>query len=83
MPKGIPNPKTTDGTAPRRLTVTLRPADYDALAQLAAEQYRTPDLQAAWLIAKVLQDAGRAPAPTPSPTAARILEHAAAKTNGS
>ena len=84
MPKGIRNQPESAvvNDAPRRLTITLRPADYDALAELAGEQYRTPELQGAWLIAKVLSEAGRAPA-APSPQALRILDHAAAKANGS
>lgn len=83
MPKGIPNKTETAVAtdAPRKLTITVRAADYDALVQFAAEQYRTPELQAAWLIARVLNEAGRGPGATPSPLAARILDHAA-KTNG-
>ena len=83
MPKGIRNQADPAAVndAPRRLTITIRPADYEALVQFAAEQYRTPELQAAWLIARVLNEAGRGPGATPSPLAARILDHAA-KTNG-
>lgn len=86
MPKGIPTTKpTADAGAPRKITLTLRPADYDALAELAGEQYRTPELQASWLLAKVLSEAGRTP-PTPAmgPThAQRIIDRAAeAKGNG-
>jgi hypothetical protein len=63
MPKGIPTNKTepTDRTAVKRLTITLNPADYDALCVLAQEQYRTPDLQASYLIMRVLADAGCSP----------------------
>lgn len=63
MPKGIPNhitPKPAEET-PRKLTLTLRPEHYDALIELASEQYRTVELQAAWLLVKVLSEAGRTP----------------------
>lgn len=67
MPKGVPNTNTrTPPTPPigaiptdRRLTVMLHERDYAALAELAGEQYRTVELQAAWLLAKVLAEAGR------------------------
>lgn len=59
MPKGIPNTPEPTGEAARKVTVTLRPEHYAALAQLAGEQYRTVDLQAAWLLAKVLGEAAR------------------------
>lgn len=59
MPKGIPNNKTTGETAVKRLSITLNPGDYEALCMLAQEQHRTPDLQAAYLIMRVLADAGR------------------------
>lgn len=59
MPKGIPNNKTTGETAVKRLSITLNSGDYEALCVLAQENYRTPDLQAAYLIARVLADAGR------------------------
>ncbi len=82
MPKGIPNNTgPVAGEAARKITLTLLPADYAALAALAAEQYRTPELQAAYLLARVLRESGRtadainADAIT-NPTAARILERA-------
>lgn len=58
MPKGIPNTKS-EPTAVKRLSIVLNPTDYEALCVLAQEQYRTPDLQAAYLIMRVLADAGR------------------------
>ena len=85
MPKGIPTPQSD--ADPRKLTITLLPEHYAALAQLAAEQYRTPSLQAAWLLAKILSDAGRVAAPAgttvvgttaPVAHATRILERARA-----
>lgn len=73
-------------TKPRKLIISLRPADYTALQELAEEQYRTTALQAAYLIAKILREAGRAPAlngspagdasPAPVAHAQRILNRA-------
>lgn len=77
MPKGIPNNTgPVAGEAARKITLTLLPADYAALAALAAEQYRTPELQAAYLLARVLRESGRTADAITNPTAARILERA-------
>jgi len=85
MPKGIPNTPKPNEEAPRKMTITLRPEHYAALLQLADEQYRSVELQAAWLLAKVLGDAGRvaavngqATAGTTAPVAhaQRIMERA-------
>lgn len=90
MPRGVPNKQGMADTPPRKLSVTLHEADYVALEQLAFEQYRTPELQLAWLVSKVLSEAGRVP-PRPDPVAQtasavahaqRIMERAA-KANGS
>lgn len=59
----------------QRLTIVLRENDYLALQQMAREQYRTAELQAAWLLAKALSEAGRVTAPG-TDHAARILERA-------
>jgi hypothetical protein len=59
MPRGISNPKPTEDTPPRKLTITLHATDYAALQELAAEQYRTPELQASFIVAKVLGEAAR------------------------
>ena len=86
-----PTPRT--GTIPvdRKLTVMLREGDYAALVELAGEQYRTPELQAAWLLAKVLAEAGRTSTPVEVVDrqvgravdhAERILERARAAQNG-
>ena len=85
MPKGVPNTKqAADGQTTRKLTIVLHEEDHAALQALAFEQYRTPDLQAAWLLAKVLSEAGRTPPLlTPGPThAQRIIERAEARANG-
>lgn len=58
MPRGIPSTPPTPPTD-RKLTITLHEQDYAALVELAVEQYRTPELQAAWLLAKVFSEAGR------------------------
>ena len=87
MPKGTPNPQPT-GEAPRKLTLIIQAADYAALQELADEQYRTPELQAAYLIAKILRDAGRnaspngvaGGAPAPVAHAQRILDRARVRT---
>lgn len=72
----------------------MRPSDYTALAALARDSYRTPELQAAWLLVKILRDAGLAspplgavvgednPTTAPVSHASRILERARAKQNG-
>ena len=59
MPKGIPTKAEQPGQ--RKMIVILNQADYDALCVLAQEQYRTPNLQASYLIMRVLADAGRSP----------------------
>ena len=86
MPRGVPNNnKGADTPPPRKLTVTLHEADYVALEQLAYEQYRTPELQLAWLVAKVLSEAGRTAPQSAGHVAERILQRAKAATeaNGS
>ncbi len=81
MPEGVPNTKqAADGQTTRKLTIVLHEEDHAALQALAFEQYRTPDLQAAWLLAKVLSVRR---AVTPGPThAQRIIERAEARANG-
>ena len=52
MPRGIPNEKETNGR--KVLSVALNDAEYDKLMKIAADQYRTPQLQAGWLLKQVL-----------------------------
>ena len=40
----------------RQITITLSPADYDALEYIARTQYRTPDQQAAYFIVRLLAE---------------------------
>jgi hypothetical protein len=56
----------------------LHERDYVALVELAGEQYRTPELQAAWLLAKVLAEAGRTSSTVESVDrqAGRAVDHA-------
>lgn len=75
MPRGIPKQNPDDPTPPQFLRVTLRPEDYAALARLAGESYRTPELQAGYMLAKMLSG-------TTADTAARIIAHAKANNIG-
>lgn len=52
MPKGIPNEKTITGQ--KQIRIRLNDADFEKLAILAQEQYRTPQLQASYLLKQVL-----------------------------
>lgn len=60
MPKGIPN---TNPPSPRpaekKIVIILNPADLAMLEKLATEQYRTPQLQASYLLSRVLAEAIR------------------------
>lgn len=52
MPRGTPKEK--DPTPPNFLRIRFRPEDFDALQALADENYRTPELQAAFMVANLL-----------------------------
>lgn len=79
MPKRITPPQSEETV---RVILAMRRVDYDALAALAAESYRTPELQCAYLIARILADSGRTSTngqPSPTGHVGRILDHARAK----
>ncbi len=59
MPKGVPNstPPPFSTEADRKITLALHAADWARLEALAREQYRTPELQAAYLLMRVLREA--------------------------
>lgn len=71
MPRGIPKAEAGD-TPPVFLRIALLPEHQAALAKIASEQYRTPELQAAYLLARVLSEAGQN-------TAERIKAYAKSK----
>ena len=84
MPKGIPStprPQTTAGTT--KLVIELNPADYEELARLAQNEYRTPALQAAYLLAAGLRLARTRGKEVDAKTQVeRIVTYAAGKHNG-
>lgn len=71
MPRGIPNEKPLPGQ--KTLMIKINEADYLKLEKLAADQYRTPPLQAGYLLKQVLAQVGQN-----DETAALILERARA-----
>jgi len=73
MPRGIPGEKTAE-TAEKKLVIVLNPHDLALLEKLAVDNYRTPQLQAAYLLAKVLQEAARNDA---NNSAERVLQRKA------
>lgn len=54
MPKGIVKPPPP----PTIVSVSLRLEDYQALIKLADDQYRTPELQAGFMLRQILAAAG-------------------------
>lgn len=75
MPKGIPNEKEQPGT--RNLLIRINEADFVKLEKLAADQYRTPALQAGFLLKQVLSQVSGIEA-----TAEKILARAHSRGNG-
>ena len=76
MPRGIPKDKDMPtSTPPQFLRIGLRPEDYEALVVMARDNYRTPELQAGYMLMKMLDSKSAA-------TAAAILERAKARGNG-
>ena len=77
MPRGIPKDKDmpTLRISPQFLRIGLRPEDYEALVVMARDNYRTPELQAGYMLMKMLDSKSAA-------TAAAILERAKARGNG-
>lgn len=53
MPKGISNPKTKAPTT-EVVEIVLRREDLTRLQRLAEEQYRTPELQAGFMLSQLL-----------------------------
>lgn len=58
MPRGIPKKAVVAGDDVK-LTIVLHAADYAALEQISRDNYREPRMQASYLLAKVLQEAGK------------------------
>lgn len=55
MPRGIPSDKAQKTSETVKLTIELLIADHEELVRLAANEYRTPALQAAYLLAHGLR----------------------------
>jgi len=78
MPRGIPNEqKQTDDR--KSITITMLVDDFKKLERLANEQYRTPQLQAGFLLKQVL---AKVTGYEVDETAHKILERARARANG-
>ena len=75
MPRGIPNVKPDDDGETKTISITLRIEDYHALQRLASKDYRTPQLEAGYLLSRVLADSTR----NPTDLAQGILARAAQK----
>lgn len=78
MPKGIPNATRPHGPTPPVLRINLRAEDYDRLQELARDNYRTTELQAGYMLMKMLEAAA---ATANGDTAEAILARAKAKRN--
>lgn len=52
MPKGYPQDKTSSGM--KKIVIVITEADYARLVKVAEDNYRTPQLQAGFLIKQVL-----------------------------
>jgi hypothetical protein len=59
MARGVANKKVLGSDDDVKVTIVLHAADYAALVQLGRENYRDPNNQASYLLAKVLREAGR------------------------
>lgn len=80
MPRGVPKKRVNDDpTSPIYLRIPLQPEDHAMLTKLAERQYRTPELQAAFLIARVLAEAGNPQ--RAAELAERIAQRAAERNN--
>lgn len=79
MPKGIRSVTSpiSSGEDDVKMTIVLHREDLAALEALARDQYRTHELQAAYLLARVLREAGHVPvAPAANGHAERIIDRA-------